>query len=225
MLDKTRFMRAFGPKGLKPVELWFLSIYLDRKGGAFLEPTKTVRLMFPDKPASYHGGAGPRFRSRLSEHINNWLEEDGLSEVRLKERLYKLLDVQSTKFQKIKGQIDKSQLPKGAVVVTTGYSLKTPEKRDGDGNIICPASYDVENIVAITVDAPELQIKILEDLVKMKGMNAPERIEIGGLDDVVAKLTEARERRRQYRDEPIEADYTERTEDVKESQDLLDFLE
>lgn len=212
LLDKTRFMKTLGPKGLKPVELWFLSLYFDKSKKTFLNAPEAVHEMYPHKPTSYCGAMGHRFRSRLSQHIGQWLEEDGLSEIRIKEKLFKMLDVKTTKFQKIKGLVDKNDLPDGVRVVVTAMT---------NGKF----GLDYETVVAIQADAPEIQARILEDLIKMKGLNAPEKIEIGGTDEFIQRLNEARSRRMEYREEPIDVDFTERTEDVSNDRELLAFLE
>lgn len=209
---KTRFMKALGPKGLKPHELLFLQYYFAKGKPTFLNAPESAHQMFPNKPASYCSMMGNRLRSRLAPHISAWIEEDGLSEARIKEKIFRMLDVKKTIFHKIKGDIKKEDLPEGARLVTTS-------------EIKGKLGLEYENLIAIDVEAPELQMKILEDLIKMKGLNAPEKVEVTGSDEFIQRLTVARQKSMEFRDEPIDVEFTERTETVDDETDLLDFMQ
>lgn len=110
----------------------------------------------------------------FNDKISTWFDEHGLSENALKAKLISLIDANETKFIKVKGFIDKKDLPEGSTSFgTSGLILKDKDGLSfGDG----------ETLLGIKVKAIETQRKSLDMAFKIKGMNAPEKHEHTGKD-------------------------------------------
>ena len=126
------------------------------------------------KAAGYKASSEPAFRSigsenfaKLSERIENWLEQEGLSDNALKIKLIELLEGQETKTITLKGEINKEELPDNAQIIASG--VVTKYNQEG-------YSYqERETILGINMENKELQRRSLDMAFKMKGSYAPEK--------------------------------------------------
>lgn len=103
----------------------------------------------------------------LCEQIETWLDENGLSEGKLKGKLLSLVGAKKTIFQKIKGAVRQEDLPPGYRLITT--SGMTEENNEGS-----PIFIDGDSLIEIEVDALGIQTKSLDMALRVKGLYAPE---------------------------------------------------
>lgn len=103
----------------------------------------------------------------LRKQIEVWLDENGLSEGKLKGKLLSLVGAKKTIYQKVKGSVHPDSLPPGYRVVTTTGLLSSNEEgteffSDGD------------SLIEIEVESLGIQTKALDMALKVKGMYAAE---------------------------------------------------
>jgi hypothetical protein len=110
---------------------------------------------------------------KLQDHIEKWLDEEGLSENRLKMKLLSLVEAKQHYFQKIKGHVKPEDLPPGVVIMSVSHKMSWA----GKGEDAEPFD-DGDTVVAIPVEALETQRRTLEMAMKVKGMYAPEQIKV-----------------------------------------------
>jgi len=111
---------------------------------------------------------------KLTDKINIWLDEVGLSENTLKMKLVGLMDARETKFQTMKGAVDKEQLPVNVNILATTGKIETDEDGEHYGS--------GDTLLAIEVDAIETQRRSLDMAIKVKGVYAAEKREHTGPD-------------------------------------------
>jgi hypothetical protein len=150
-------------------DLW-LKYYLDESNpSTFLNKTESARA------AGYKASSNDSFRqigcqnfTLLTEKITKWLDEVGLSEAALKQKLLYLLDARETKFQTLKGLIDDEDLAPG--IKTLAKSKQSKSSPDGK------FFYDeAESLIGIEVENLELQRRTLDMALKVRGSYAAEK--------------------------------------------------
>jgi hypothetical protein len=117
--------------------------------------------------------------AKCKVRIGKWLDENGLSDEALKIKLLSLMEAHESKFIKIKGAVIRESLPEGVkIVAATGVKVKKNEDENQEDIEV----FD-ETIVAIDVKAIETQRKTLDMALKVKGLNAPVKHQIGSDPD------------------------------------------
>ncbi|MBI9090157.1 MAG: hypothetical protein JEZ12_13155 [Desulfobacterium sp.] len=145
------------------LNVW-LKHYLDEScSTTFLNKTASVRAAGykTTNPDSLRNIGCQNF-TKLSDKINEWLDENGLSEAALKMKMLGLLNAKDTKFQKIKGPVT-GELPDHVSQVATTVRIETDEQGKEHFS-------DGETLVAIGTDAIETQRRTLDMALKIKGM-------------------------------------------------------
>ena len=156
--------------------LWY-KFYIDENNPAtFLNKTASA------KAAQYKCTSETSFNSvgyqnfrKLQDRISGWLDDNKFSMAALKNKHAELLETKRTIFQKIKGQVDASDLPKNTFVIAEGKKLMG---LDGDDDR--DVYDDGDTLLAINVADPEIQRKALDMAYKVKGEYAAEKKELTG---------------------------------------------
>lgn len=164
-------------------KLW-LKHYLNSNSPGFMNASESAR------QAGYRCG-NPGSASKIgtankyfwAARIEKWLDDEGLSETAIKQKLFELLNKKQTLFQKVKGKVKAKDLPEYCKVVTAGESGE-----------------DEETLLAIDIEHPELQRRVVDMLMKMRGMYAAEQITLN-IDDLEKKLRAADRRAEKARKE------------------------
>jgi hypothetical protein len=95
-----------GKKPPRKKDVW-LKHYLDETSPAFLSPTEAARLTFP--ASSYKENSlraiGSKLKAEWEPEIKRWMDEEGLSEERLKKKIIQLLEAKETKFFQHEGVV------------------------------------------------------------------------------------------------------------------------
>lgn len=133
----------------------------------FLNGVESVRAAaYKCKPTSMGPIATENF-TLLKSEIETWLDENGLSEGKLKGKLLSLVGAKKTVFQKIKGAVRQGDLPPGyRLITTTGVTIENEEGK--------PIFSDGDSLIEIEVEALGIQTKGLDMALKVKGLYAPE---------------------------------------------------
>ena len=121
------------------------------------------------KSALNFGVIGWQNYNKLQDKIETWLDEVGLSELALKDKLRELMSAKQTHLIKARGGgVNEKELPPGCSLVATTGTLaygKEGEEIHGDG----------DTIIRVDMEAIETQRRTLDMAIRMKGMNAPEK--------------------------------------------------
>lgn len=155
------------------LNIWLYHYLNESCSTTFLNKTESARrAKYKTKNEQSLKSIGCENFSKLYDKISIWLDEHGLSENTLKLKLISLLDANETKFIKVKGYINKNDLPEGSKSFgTSGLILKDKDGLSfGDG----------ETLIGVKIKAIETQRKSLDMAFKIKGMNAPEKHEHTG---------------------------------------------
>lgn len=157
------------------LNIWFKHYINDACSTTFLNQTESAR------KAGYNAKSYDSFRAigyqnftKLSDKIENWLNNNGLSDNSLKIKLLSLLECEETKFITIKGKVEKKDLPKNTTLITYAET----EKFTKDGSIYT----EYNTLVAINMEAKEIQRKTLDMAIKVKSLYGPVRREFTGKD-------------------------------------------
>ena len=145
-------------KGLRGKLLLWLRAFLDDSNPyTFFKKTGAAREAgYSEKSC---GSIGWQNYKKLQNRISAWMDDEGLSEVRLKTKLVKLIYAKKVVFNKVKGKVDASSLPAGAFIVAESENLKLPGDKD--------------TVVAIPVEALETQRRALDMAFKVVGLYKP----------------------------------------------------
>lgn len=133
----------------------------------FLNGVESVKLAaYKCQPENMASIASQNY-TLLQPDIETWLDENGLSEGKLKGKLLSLVGAKKTVFQKIKGAVRQEDLPPGyRLITTTGFAS---ENNEGS-----PIFSDGDSLIEITVEALGIQTKGLDMALRVKGLYAPE---------------------------------------------------
>lgn len=162
--------------GVSKLNLWFKYFIDETCSTTFLNKTQSA------KKAKYKCKNEDSFRcigyqnfTKLSVKIEKWLDENGLSDKVLKLKLLSLMEARESKFVKIKGAVNADKLPEGSEIIVTSGLLVQNDESDffSDG----------ETLIAIDVEAIETQRKSLDMALKVKGLNAPVKHQVGADPD------------------------------------------
>lgn len=123
--------------------------------------------------------------SKLKDRINFWLDEEGLSERRLKAKLLSLIGAKKTKFTKLKGKFEDGSAPEGVTILAETKKMAW----SGKGENAEPID-DGDTLVAVETESLETQRRSLDMAFKMKGLYAPAEVNVTGLEDL-ARVMEA----------------------------------
>ena len=115
--------------------------------------------------------------TKLSDRIKQWMEDVGLSENVLKVKMISLLDAKETKLQTVKGVLDEGSIAPNCRVLMSA----TGEKYNPQGQ----AYEEVESLVAVEMEALEIQRRIVDMGLKVHGSYAAEKVDVGGEVKVV----------------------------------------
>lgn len=140
--------------------------FLNRKESARAAGYKT------ENEASLEAIGHENFR-KLSDRIEAWLQDEGISNNELKIRLIQLMEAKETRFQTMKGTVNPDSLPECVkVLATTGVI-----ERAKNGGVYYG---DGISLLAIETENLELQRRALDMALKVKGMYAPTKNELTG---------------------------------------------
>lgn len=162
--------------GLNDSQALWLRYFLDAEDAAtFMRPTA----------AAVKAGAKPGWgyvcKRALAERIRWFLNDLGLDQDSLKAKLVELLHSRETKFHIVPGKIDQALLPAGVKIM--GEFVR--EKATKDGMIL-----EDTTLVAIDVEAKELQRKALDMALKVQGLYAPEKVEVSGMEALLKAVAD-----------------------------------
>ena len=161
------------------IPLWYKAYTDENNPTTFLNKTASA------KAAGYKANSENAFQVigyqnfiKLQPDIEKWLDEHKFSLAALKKKHAELLETHKTVYQKIKGQVYASDLPKNVKIVAAGQKMMgLAGGADGDE----PAVYDDgDTLLAINVAEPEIQRKALDMAYKVKGEYAAEKKELTG---------------------------------------------
>ena len=154
------------------LDLWF-KFYIDKSNkSTFLNKTAAARAAgYKCRDNEGFGNIGYQNSVKLSPRMNTWLDEVGLSDEALKEKLLQLSEAKETKFIKIKGYLDPKDLPDNIKAIGTSGFAET----DKEGNVEYSAG---DTLIEIETDALGIQTKNLEMALKVKGLFSPEEINL-----------------------------------------------
>lgn len=164
--------------------LWF-KYYTDESNPAtFMNKLGAAKAAgYKAKTENAFGCIGVQNYKKLQNEVLQWLDDIGLSETYLKQKLLSLIETKRTIFQKIKGHSDLTELHGDAFEVAKTHKLawsgQGEEKEAFD---------DGETLIAVNVEDPEIQRKTLDMALKVKGLYAPEKKEITGKDGKELKI-------------------------------------
>jgi len=174
--------------GLTGKLLPWLRAYLDEENQkTFLNKTESSRVArYNCKDDNCFTSIGCQNYRKLSERINQWLDENGLSENSLKIKLLSLLDIKETKLITIKGELTDDEIPVNCIVIAKTEN----EKLNAQGDKYT----EYQTVLGVNMEANEIQRRSLDMAFKVKGMYADQKIEITNLADLGARLVEAHKR-------------------------------
>ncbi len=154
------------------LDLWF-KFYVDKSNKkTFLNKTESAKAAkYRGKDDNSFGCIGYQNYGKLQSRINTWLDDVGLSDEALKEKLLQLSEAKETKFIKIKGFISNEDLPDHVTAI--GTSGLVEETKDGQKKFSAG-----DTLVAVETDALSIQTKNLEMALKVKGLFSPEEINL-----------------------------------------------
>lgn len=157
------------------LNLWFKHFTDEACSTTFLHRTESARAAGykTEKEESLQQIGWQNFK-KLTEKIEKWLDEAGLSENALRLKLLSLMEADETKLITIKGDIEKDDLPPGCQIITTSKQKKL--------NASGKEYTEINNIIAIDMAAKETQRRTLDMALKVRGMYAPEKHEHTGKD-------------------------------------------
>ena len=160
---------------ISKINIWFKHFTNETCSTTFLNRTESARR------AGYKANSEESLRvigcqnlTKVTDKIEKWLNEAGLSDNALKLKLLGLLETEETKLTTIKGKIEEEDLPSNCQILTTSKQKKL--------NASGKEYTEINNVVAINMQAIETQRKTLDMAMKIKGMYAPEKYEHTGKD-------------------------------------------
>jgi hypothetical protein len=164
---------------------WFVHFTDHKNRTTFLNNTQSA-IAAGYKCKNFNGFAaiGAQNYQKLRPRIEHWLDEEGLSEARIKERVVALMSATQTYHAKIKGKVDKENLSGCRVVAETEQS-----GTDKDGL----TTTGTETLLAVEHEALSIQAKGVELACKIKRLGAfgKTTLDIENLDDLPERLAAA----------------------------------
>ena len=155
------------------LNLWFYHYTNDACPRTFLNASESViSAKYKTKNPESIRTIGYQNFTKLTDRVNSWMDDVGLSEAALKKKLLSLMEAKETKFQKIKGAVTDSDLSGGVSALATSGAIETGE----DGKEYSTG----DTLLGITVDAIETQRRSLDMAFKIKDMYAAKKIEHTG---------------------------------------------
>lgn len=157
---------------IKPNKLafWLKHFTNESCSTTFLNKTESARKAGYNANENSLRQIGCQNYTKLKDKVAEWLDEHGLSENALKQRLVKGFDVKEAKIINVKGAVNKDELPEGTRLLFSGI-LKRFDKHGNEYK-------DLTSIIAIEMDSIEVQRKFIDMGLKVKGLYAPERHEV-----------------------------------------------
>ncbi len=167
----------------------WLKAYLDESNPAtFMNGAGSARAA--GYKCQYENGfaeIGSQNSSKLKDRINWWLDNEGLSERRLKSKMFRLMEAKQAKVIAMKGALQEDALGPGTSVL----ARSTQTKLGGTAGI----PYDEEHtLIAVDQEALETQRRTLDMAFKVKGLYAPTDVNLGGLEGLAERLAKALEK-------------------------------
>lgn len=162
--------------GLKGKLLLWLALYLDASNDKTYMNGTASAMAAGYKRSSYKGFGvqGSENLRKLAPRIQKWLDEEGLSENRLKLKLASLLEAKETKIKKIKGK------------------LTEDKPGDDDSNVRTIVTSDEESIVGIELPALDIQQRAVDMGLKIHGSyNNDVNVNLG-IDKLAERLAQAK---------------------------------
>lgn len=146
------------------------------------------------------GVIGAKNRKKLDKEILKWLDDNDLSESALKLKGLSLLEAKKTVREKLRGHLDKSNLPEGVTILATTHRYSA----SGKGEQRIP--YDEgETLIGIDVEALEIQARIFPIMCKIRGILV-EKHELTGKDGEPIKHEHSDAMSRKALDDAINSD-------------------
>ena len=177
-------------KGLRGKQKPWLRAYLDEGSKTFLNGGASA------EAANYNASSVNSFRVigsqnliKLNHLINQWMDDFGLSEDRLKRKLKSLTEAKQTKFIKLKGAASDEDLDDNVTAIARTGVIVIQNTPDGPEEVYG----DGETLLAIEEEAQGIQIKALELGMKTKKM-LTDKIEIAGLGEIAERILAGRKR-------------------------------
>ena len=158
------------------LNVW-LKCFLDESCSAtFLNKTgSAIKAGYKTKNINSLKSIGCQNFTKLKDKIEKWLDENGLSDNSLKLKLLSLMEAHESKFVKIKGAVSAVGLPEGSKIITMSGTVV-----ENDKGILFSEG---ETLLSVDVEAIETQRKTLDMALKVKGLNAPVKHQIGADPD------------------------------------------
>ena len=156
--------------------LWFKHYTDESNPATFMNKLGAAKAAgYKAKTENAFGCIGVQNYKKLQNEVLQWLDDIGLSETYLKQKLLSLIETKKTIFQKIKGHSDLTELHGDVFEIAKTHKMawsgQGEEKEAFD---------DGETLIAINIEDPEIQRKTLDMALKVKGLYAPEKLEHTG---------------------------------------------
>lgn len=164
--------------GLTFEQIKFLSAYLDADN-----PRTFMRYGPSAQAAGRKSDWGARQKCALEPRIRAFLADAGLDETSLRSKLASLLHGRESKIQVVQGSVEPWAVHPNVTVI----GEFTREKAVGKGEN-AEVIQETVTVLAIDQEAPELQRKALDMALKLDGHYAPEKVEVPGLEKLLAAV-------------------------------------
>ena len=182
--------RKLKPKylvGLKgKLLLWLISYLNSSDSSTFMNGAGSARKAKYKGDDHQLGVIGSQNLAKLRDRINQWMEEAGLTESVLKQKLVSLMSAKETKLIKLKGDIIEEDLPDNCTIIA-----KTSQTKRAGKNAV--AYKEEHTLIAVNREALGIQQKSLDMGMRHKGMYKDELI-ITGLEELGKRLNQAHKR-------------------------------
>lgn len=163
MLGIIKNSKVVMAKSVNKLSLWFKHFTNEASTTTFLNKSNSARAAkYKCKDDQSFRNVGCQNYTKLYDKINQWLDEEGLTEIALKTKMLSLMNADETKIVKIKGAMDPDSLPGNCVIIGTTGIIET----DDEGSIYSTG----ESLVAVNLAAIETQRRTLDMAMKVRGM-------------------------------------------------------
>jgi len=172
--------------------LW-LNAYLNRDNpDTFLNNTNSaIAAKYKANGFDSFSSIGYQNFKKLQPLIDQWMDDEGLSEAALKRKHVSLISAQEVKHIKIKGAVTQEELPPGCRVIAVSGVVHDEKGEDGESSELFGTG---ETIIEISGDALAIQAKVLDMGYRIKGSYAAENLNITGLEGLAKRLSDAHNR-------------------------------
>jgi len=145
------------------LNIWFKHFTNEGCSTTFLNRMESARSAgYKDKNEDSLRNIGYQNFIKLSDKIEKWLNDAGLSENALRLKMLSLLEADEAKLITINGEIDEESLPPGTSLVSSSKQIKL--------NASGKEYTEINNIISVTVANKEIQRRTLDMAMKVKGM-------------------------------------------------------